>query len=347
MDSKSRVGDDTDDRERRFYVRQALIDIAPNAITSAWAVDREEYPFAFEFIDRIGFREVNFGERASDGQNMMIAGDDQRRRGFTICVECGTLQRRRKQADHWKNHAIYCARPRDAATPSAECVFLYREFNSEGIRLYLPEAAFGDAETRVHSFVAAVQMGLERRFAGAVEHLRVARDVRIADGQDNPRQYLVIYDAVPGGTGYLKDLMRDPQPIFECCSWRWLRSSCGCNTDSEADGCYRCVYRYRNSFERDRVSRRTATLLLKEIVGYQDKLKRVSSVGEVVTPNAMFDSELEKRFIEALRRRPRRMRSVLISVLQSCAASRGTICALVSAIGGSNRRRCWAPSRES
>ena len=37
-DSNSRIGDDADDRDRKFYVRQALLDIPPGAVRQAWAV---------------------------------------------------------------------------------------------------------------------------------------------------------------------------------------------------------------------------------------------------------------------------------------------------------------------
>ena len=88
----------------------------------------------------------------------------------------------------------YCPRRKDESAPAQQCVFLYREFDSEGIRLYLPEATFGGADERLQSFVAALQIGLAKRFRGAVDHLRIALDIRLATGEESPRQYLVIYD---------------------------------------------------------------------------------------------------------------------------------------------------------
>ena len=67
----------------------------------------------------------------------------------------------------------------------------------------------------MQSFIAACRWGSRSEFRGSVDHLRIARDIRIAQGQETPRQYLVIYDSVPGGTGYLKELMRDATPLFE------------------------------------------------------------------------------------------------------------------------------------
>lgn len=305
FESRSRIGDDADDRERKFFVRQALVDVAPDSIRSAWAVDHAELPFAFEFVSRIKFREINFGEQTGEGQPIQIAGNDVRKPGFTICPECGTVERRRRDDEEWKNHALYCSRRRQSGSAAEECVFLYREFDSEGIRIYLPESSLADTEEGVHSFVAALQIGLEERFAGSVDHLRIARDVRIAEGSELPRQYLVLYDSVPGGTGYLKELMRDPQPLFDVLE-RALKklTSCACNSDENKDGCYRCVYTYHNSYDRKHVSRRAATKILTHVIAHRESLRAVPTIGDVVPRNAMFDSELERRFIEALRRRP-------------------------------------------
>jgi DEAD/DEAH box helicase domain-containing protein len=304
LDSMSRIGDDADDRERHFYVKQALIDVAPGEIRQAWMVDNEEYPFAFEFLSRVRFREVNFGEQTGDGQPITIAGEEANRPGFLLCAECGTVQKDRSQDNEWRNHALYCSRRRQPDAAAQECVFLYREFASEGMRLYLPDSTFGDSEQCVQSFIAAVQMGLEERFRGSVDHLRIARDISIAQGQETPRQYLVIYDSVPGGTGYLKELMRDATPLFEVFRLALAQlNACGCNSDETKDGCYSCLYGYHNSHDRKHVSRRTASKLLAEIVGHQGSLKAVKTIGDAVAPNNLFDSKLEQRFIEALRRK--------------------------------------------
>ncbi len=305
LESQSRIADDADDRERHFFVRQALIDVAPDAVRQAWTIDSAEFPFSFEFVGRVRFREVNFGEQTGEGQPMQIAGNESRKPGFSLCTECGTVQRRRREEDAWRNHALSCSRRRQPGGNTEQCVFLYREFNSEGIRIYLPESSYGGSDDCVHSLIAATQLGLEKQFQGAVDHLRVARDVRIAQGQETPRQYLVIYDSVPGGTGYLKQLMRDTQPLLDVFRKALeVITTCACNSDETKDGCYRCVYTYHNSHDRKNVSRRTATRLLSQILQHADALKPIAGISDVVAQNALFDSELERQFIEALRRRP-------------------------------------------
>jgi DEAD/DEAH box helicase domain-containing protein len=316
LDRDSRIADDSDERQRGFYLRQSLVDSPPDAVRQAFAIDRPEFPFGFEFLDRVTFREINFGETDPNGTPMTIAGEEMARPGFTICPECGTLQRRRKPQEQFRNHAPWCVRRKQDQAATQQCVFLYREFASEGVRLYLPEAAFGETKERLLSFVAALQLGLMRRFRGAVDHLRVALDIRMAAGEEEPRCYLVIYDSVPGGTGYLKELMRDQHPLFEVLQAA-LKSlnACACNQDPDRDGCYHCVYAYGNSHDRQFVSRTIAARLLTEALKHQDALKPVPGLARVAAGNRLFDSALERRFVEALRREQGGLRFELTEVL--------------------------------
>ena len=316
LDRDSRIADDSDERQRGFYVRQALVDSPPDAVRKAYVIDKPEFPFGFEFLDKVTFREVNFGEQAPDASPMTIAGAELNRPGFSICPECGVIQRRRKAEEMFRNHAPYCSKRKDPEATAQQCVFLYREFASEGIRLFLPEVGFGDTEERLLSFVSALELGLTRRFRGAVDHLRIALDIRMAAGQEIPRCYLVIYDSVPGGTGYLKELMRAPEPLLEVLDLALKAlNECVCNQDAEADGCYRCVYAYHNSYDRESISRRIAQKLLSEVVQHKGSLKQVPSLSGVQTGNQLFDSTLEKRFVEALRREHGGKRYSLTEVL--------------------------------
>lgn len=302
LDRESRIADDSDERQRGFYLRQALVDSPPEAVRQAFAIDKAEFPFGFEFLDRVTFREINFGETDPNAAPMAIAGEEMGRPGFAICPECGTLQRKRKSEELYRNHTPWCSKRKNPQTEAKRCVFLYREFVSEGVRLYLPEGV-GDLKDRLLSFVAALQVGLTKRFRGAVDHLRIALDMRMAAGHDVPRCYLVIYDSVPGGTGYLKELMRDERPLFEVFRTALeTLNACACNQDPEKDGCYHCVYAYQNSHDRKFVSRTIAQRLLADALEHQDALKPVSGLAAVQPANQMFDSELEKRFVDALRR---------------------------------------------
>jgi len=77
--------------------------------------------------------------------------------------------------------------------------------------------------------------------------------------------------------------------------------SCGCNNETEKDGCYRCLYAYRSSYKMPETSRDTAIELLSEILRHKDAMIKTDTLRNV-RMNVLFDSELEARFIEALRR---------------------------------------------
>ena len=59
----------------------------------------------------------------------------------------------------------------------------------------------------------------------------------------------MLYDTVPGGTGYLKQMMGDPNNLLKVLRLaRDAIAECECNADPMKDGCYRCVYAYRRSY---------------------------------------------------------------------------------------------------
>ena len=127
-------------------MRQALVDSPPEAVRQAFAIENPSFPFGFEFLDRVTFREVNFGEQTVDATPMTIAGEELNRPGFAICTECGTLQRRRKAEELYRNHAPWCSRRKTPEASTQQCIFLYREFASEGIRLFLTEVGFAESK---------------------------------------------------------------------------------------------------------------------------------------------------------------------------------------------------------
>ncbi len=322
-DRKSRLADDRDDRVPRFYARQTLVSFRDEDRGKAWMIDHEPTPFAFEFLARAKFREINFGEHSEDGTQMTIAGRDAVRAGFTVCRHCGKLQ---KDPDE-PQHVISCI-AKEAADDAtfSECVWLYREFASEAIRMLLPIAELG-TQRQVQSFIAALHVGLRERFGGKVDHLRTALDSEPVPDSPIRKQYLILFDTVPGGTGYLKELLRDPTNLFDVLDKardRLVR--CACAVDPAKDGCYRCLFAYRHSTDMSETSRSAAVALLTTILDERERLKEVGSLGEV-SVKGLLDSVLEARFIEALRRlgRPGRPSAVGKAIVKGKPGYRWTI----------------------
>ncbi|NCT69100.1 MAG: DEAD/DEAH box helicase [Rhodanobacteraceae bacterium] len=308
-DAKSRIDDSADDREPRFFVRQLLVDFEPADVEIAWKLESEEVAFGFEFIRKATFRDINFGESGKSGENFRVADRDSTRPGFKLCKHCGKVQkppRRMANGQHApvRNHARDCvADGRDDPADIIDCLYLYREFSSEALRILVPYTRSGLDEVVLQSFMAALQLGLKKRFGGKVDHLRITPQEEPGVDGSPRRQYVLLYDSVPGGTGYLHQLLsEEAQTLSEVLEQAHAAiHGCACQADPDKDGCYRCVYQYRQGRAMAQVSRRTAANVLGELVGALGKLERVASISQIFI-NPHFDSVLESRFVESLRR---------------------------------------------
>ncbi len=298
QDRKSRLTDERDDRVPRFFTRQTLTSFRDEDRGQAWMVDSATMPFACEFLARATFREVNFGEATEDGRALAVAGREAVRSGFRVCKHCGKLQRDKDKPQH----TITCkARGKTDESSFEVCVWLYREFASEAVRMLLPIAEFGSSR-QLHSFVAALHVGLRERFGGRVDHLRMTLDSEPVPDAPARKMFLVLFDTVPGGTGYLKELMHEPAQMFEVLERARDRlARCVCAADTSKDGCYRCLFAYRHSADLSETSRSTAITLLNAILEERERTKNITSLGEV-SVKGLLDSVLEARFLEALRR---------------------------------------------
>lgn len=325
-DRKSRIRDEKEEREPRFFNRHMLPTFRDEDRQGAWKLDSKLVPFAFEYLRRARFREVNFGERNDDGTKFSIAGRTEARPGFVICRRCGKVQSTRPAAqtttatDAAGEHTLWCPAKQRGGKPAdyEAAVYLYREFSSEAVRLLLPLADMS-SDRRLHSFVAAFQLGIKDRYGGRVDHLHALVYSEPDTDRDSllRRQYLVLYDGVPGGTGYLKDLMREPAEGEEHALLDVLRRardrirSCECFGDPSRDGCYRCLFAYRNSRDMSDTSAKEALALLTEILDEAATLTKTASLSDISVAGLM-DSILEARFVEALQRLSRPDRPVAL-----------------------------------
>lgn len=305
-DTDVRIDDSSEDREPKYYIRQLMADFQPAHVREAWRIPTGGTPFGFEFISRVVFRDVNFGELAKSGEAFKVADKLAERPGFKLCKHCGKVQKppRRGSEGTTQTHAIDCIKSgSDDASNLLECLYLYREFESEALRILVPYTKNGVDEKVVQSFMAAVQLGLKRRFGGKVDHLRmVLQDEPGKDG--GPRKsFVMLYDSVPGGTGYLHQLLAHDAKTLGDTLQMALDSlaTCACNQDPEKDGCYRCLYQYRLGRSMELVSRDTARAVLTELVSSLGSLERVETISDIyINPN--FDSVLEARFVESLKK---------------------------------------------
>lgn len=305
-----RIDDSAEDREPRIYVRQLLVDFEREAIREAWKLKALDLPFGFEFVAKATFRDVNFGEMGKpDGEKFKVADHDTLRPGFKLCRHCGKVQTpprggnfRNQGESPAQQHAFDCIkREANDAESIIECLYLYREFSSEALRILVPYTKSGMDEEVTQSFMAALQLGLKKRFGGRVDHLRMTTQEEPGKDGAPSRQYVLLYDSVPGGTGYLHQLLsKDAQTLADVLRMALQTiTSCACNADLEKDGCYRCVYQYRLGRAMRSVSRNRASQVLSELVGALDQLEKVPTISDIYI-NPAYDSVLEPRFVDSL-----------------------------------------------
>ena len=297
----SRSGDESDDRATKFYSREMLVDVDENHdITCGYQTTTGDLPFGYEFVSKATLREINFGESDNMGTRLKVAGHEDIRNGFRICRYCGKIQPKGLKAK--PVHTKICrAVSQNFKDPFDECMFLYREFTSEAIRILIPSTSMDSSTTKMESFAAAIMLGLKKKFNN-VDHLGYCiMDAPVPDAEYR-KQYMVIFDGVPGGTGYLKELMTTPDALMQVFELALkAMETCSCANDQDKDGCYHCLYAYRQSNRINNISRRCAVDLLRKIISGKDSLEPIKGISSIAI-NSLFDSELEKRFIEAVER---------------------------------------------
>lgn len=288
--------DDSDDRIEERYRLLDLVETAPENRCGAWAI--QSLPFGYEILKDQVLRQINFGRMSGRDQPVRIAGTDVQAPGFEVCLRCG-----RVRDDGDINHAPQCPSRRNGRQEQTREVFLYREVKSEALRILLPVAEVG-VEAALASFQAALDLGFRRHFQGNPGHLVMTRQQEPAEGGGH-RNYLVIFDAVPGGTGYLAELVQGGAFFQVLEAARRALVVCNCRLDPTRDGCYRCLFGYRGAHQREITSSRCAEQILTRIIEHREECVPVDTLSDISVAERL-ESELEIRFLRAIESRVRR-----------------------------------------
>lgn len=293
------IGDESDDRASTFYLKQMLVDVDEDKdIIKAYQMDNDEFSFGYEFVKKATLREINFGERDIQGEKITVSGLDEVRKGFIICKYCGRIQNN----PHKPNHSFACRANKVKGIndePYEECLFIYREFTTEVLRILIPSTSTNFNKTRQESFIAAFMLGMKEYF-GNVDHLRATLSEVPVEDADFRKQYLVIFDSVPGGTGYLKQLLQYDEALIEVFEKALnVMENCSCKEDLTKDGCYRCLFAYRQSRNLGEISRKIAIEILRQILSGKENIEEIEKL-DMIPVNSLFESELERMFIQAL-----------------------------------------------
>ncbi|WPL17976.1 ATP-dependent helicase [Thiorhodovibrio winogradskyi] len=309
---KTRITESDEARNPKFYARRLLMNFVAEDVRHAWMLESDQAIYGFEFIAKAVFHDLNLGQPLpveSAEYTTLIAGDDSAKAGFSLCKSCGMVQpvggRNHGEKDT-QLHTPDC--PDRHATGSDHLhqrLFLQRRFESECLRIMVPKG-FGSGERTTYSFMSALQLGLRKRFGGKVDHLRFETMSESGGPGANEEQagksFILIYDSVPGGTGYLQQLLSDDAGTLNevLSAAHAVIRDCGCAVKPDQDGCYSCVFHYRQGRNRRHISRAAALEMLEELVTGDFARKAVKCLSEIEI-HSSFGSELERRFLPALK----------------------------------------------
>jgi DEAD/DEAH box helicase domain-containing protein len=122
---ESRIVDDKDERTPKFFTQQMLVDFEPNSRENGYVIDDEDFPFGFEFLPRVTFRDINFGKSQLQAETFEVAGEAHARPGFRICRHCGKVQEDNGEGVH-----TFACRMRNQANEEdfVDVLYLFRQF---------------------------------------------------------------------------------------------------------------------------------------------------------------------------------------------------------------------------
>lgn len=296
-DVTSRSYDEGDDREPVFFNKYMMTEFQPEYIENAYKADVKDFPFGFEYHRKAQFREINFG-KYDDVDDISIARRKVSRQGFRICPDCGVVALNNGKPFRHKSSCRYHGRSDEHGT--MECLYLFREFESEAIRVLLP---IDETDSKMNSFIAALYMGLKARFEGGVDHIQIMHHYEPIPDSTLMKTYLVLFDQIPGGTGYLKQLTSSADEFMTLLETTLQKlNGCRCQHEPDkGDGCYSCLYAYRVSYDLPNIKSSYARSVLESLVAHKDKIIKTNGI-DSISVNPILESALEKQFIEGLQK---------------------------------------------
>lgn len=276
--------------------------------------------FGVEYFDDVLLREVNVGYPLSEGGVTIDGQEDVSPLGYRVCKTCGKVTTERDDDEREANdydegrrndihapHFAYCPHFGSEEPALFEPVYLYRELHTEALRVLLPvENVDGDGEdvdVAVGLFESGLRLGLRQTYGSRIDHIRFEHYVRkvfIDNDKELCHHYIVLLDTIPGGTGYLKNLL-DASALRQIIehSYDKLRT-CHCQ-EAGKPACYRCVLTYDNQWKREGVTRYDAEVLFSHLRSSTAQWEECpDGLEPVVRSGVIEESELERRFVGLL-----------------------------------------------
>ncbi|MFD0851735.1 DUF1998 domain-containing protein, partial [Actinomadura adrarensis] len=170
------------------------------------------------------------------------------------------------------------------------------------LRILVPVATTMIPE-RTATFKTALMAGIARKYGGDPDHLRIV-PATMPDHRHNSgyeRRFLVLYDTLPGGTGYLHRLSTEAglREVLEHA--RDVVTHCVCAGDEQQkNACHRCLLAHADDDEFDLVDRSLAEQMLGELLDEWESAELAST--DDISLLDQVESELEARFVSGLKR---------------------------------------------
>ncbi|MFJ6981812.1 MULTISPECIES: DEAD/DEAH box helicase [unclassified Streptomyces] len=326
----ARIIDDRDSRNQHYYSTVTAVDIDPAAVKESWR--HSGATFGVDHVREAVIRRFNLGPaKLSRRPDTFFAGTEVTITPFVLCPLCGgatdhepghvpvqeELSESLAGRPELAHHRPWCpTRRRGRAVQSQDRrVITATEHRTEALRILLPAATLHVPE-RLASFSAALHLGLALRYGGDPAHIRSTSSTEPDRESGLTRNYLVLYDSLPGGTGYLQRLVEGVGEEFRAvlaAAQEYLRD-CPCQ-DGSRRACHLCLLGYAPEREYPLLDRREALWMLDDVLGEDGRSRwdvkpvhkgRAGRAEDEEEDRRRFarqaQSDLERRFIDCLDR---------------------------------------------
>lgn len=304
--SDATLQDSRDERDADIYRISRHFYFPAEGVRGAYAM--RQIPFGIEFVRNVELTEINLGRHGVINARHLAINSHETVpvQGFITCRHCGKSTSHEMNLPDYSYHYPYCTHRQAVYTGHSDTIFdevyLCRQLPTEALKILLPvQEVNSDATLAI--FRAGFQLGLNRYYQGAPDHLALSDYSEYNPKTSRQDHYLVLYDTIPGGTGYLEKLFR-PEAFMAVLerAYETIRD-CSCQHEGH-DGCYKCLYAYGNQYDRAELSRQQAETFFGRIVQEQESWDRLTgSLSAVSATGQIEESELEDRFVRSLQKR--------------------------------------------
>lgn len=295
--------DASDDRDAQQYLMMHHVYLDKKTSEGAWVL--KDIPFGIEYVKNVTITSVNYGRSdANDARKLRVNDTEVLTKGFVTCKHCG----KSTSATHLLAvardfHYGYCKHKelgyQSGSNEVFEEVYFFREIQTEVLKIVLPIQEF-NSEADIRMFEAGIDVGLKKYFKGNPGHIRILPYREFNRKTDKFDRFLLLYDTIPGGTGYLEQLFDHKEfSLLLRYGYEAIRD-CSCQMTGK-DGCYKCIYSYGNQYSRADLSRTRAENWFRQICEKTDAwVQNKEGLTSITDSGKIEESELEERFLKLL-----------------------------------------------